>query len=117
MKKDKTQVWSFRLSQEESEKMLDKIQQSGYSKSEFFRDIALKNKTKVIAKEDTIKIIYHHNKMGNNLNQIAHGINKALLSGQINDELFRQMLRELNLIKQQQRNIVELLLYSKESAE
>lgn len=112
-----SQVWSFRLNDEESMKLLLKIKDSGYNKSQFFRDIALKNKTTVVRKEDSIKIIYHHNKMGNNINQVAHGINKALLSGRISEELFVKFLGELNLIKTQQRNIIDLLLYAKNNGE
>ena len=112
-----SQVWSFRLSDQESAKLLQKIIDSGYSKSKFFRDIALKNKTTVVRKEDSIQIIYHHNKMGNNLNQIAHGINKAILGGNVSEELFVKFLGELNLIKNQQRNIIDLLLYAKNDGE
>ena len=97
--------------------LLQKIIDSGYSKSKFFRDIALKNKTTVVRKEDSIQIIYHHNKMGNNLNQIAHGINKAILGGNVSEELFVKFLGELNLIKNQQRNIIDLLLYAKNDGE
>lgn len=111
----KKHVLAFRLDESDYNKYLDKINNSGYKKSEFFRDIVLKNKTKVIHKQDAIQVIYHHNKMGNNLNQMAYKLNKAFLSGIISSKLFEENLKLLNEIKNNQRNIIDLLLYVKEN--
>lgn len=110
-------IVKFRISENDYAHYLDKVKASGFNQSEFFRTAILKNKTTVVRKEDSIKIIYHHNKMGNNINQVAYGINKALLSGRISEELFAKFLGELNLIKTQQRNIIDLLLYAKNNGE
>lgn len=107
-----TKKVTFRFSENEYSKLLDHARNSGYNISEYFRNIILKNKTTVVAKEDSIKIIYHLNKTGNNINQIAHGINRAFLNGKVSEDLFVKYLRELNFIRQQQRNIVELVLYA-----
>lgn len=112
--KNKSYVLSFRLDENDYHKYLEKIKASGYKKSEFFRNVVLKNKTKVINKNEAIKIIYHLNKMGNNLNQQTHGLNKAFAMNKISSGLFEQNLKSLNFLLRQQRTIIDLLLYAKQ---
>ncbi len=105
---------TFRLTEEECNKFQENVKQSGYNQSEFFRKIVLTNKTKIVNKQDLIKIIYHLNKMGNNLNQQTHNLNKAFLTGNISESLFQHNLKVLNEIRNEQRLLVNLLLYAKE---
>ncbi len=112
--KKKSYVLSFRLDKSDHQNYLEKVKSSGYKRSEFFRNIVIKNKTQVIHKADAIQIIYHHNKMGNNLNQIAYKLNAAFLNGKISEKLFQQNLKALNEINNEQRNIINLILYTKD---
>lgn len=105
----KDQKLSFRLSNEDAEKLKIITQDSGLSASEFIRKVILNNEINIIKKEDTIKVIYHLNKMGNNLNQIAHGINKAFLENIVTEELMEKYLRQLNMVQNQQRLFLDLL--------
>lgn len=107
--KSKSRVFHFRLTEEEADKFEQQITESGYTASSFFREVILKNKTQVVKKEDAIKVIYHLNKMGNNINQIAHGINKAFYESIITEELMEKFLRQLNMVQNQQRLFLELL--------
>jgi alpha-N-acetylglucosamine transferase len=105
-------VVSFRLDINDFELLMKKIQESGVNKSEFLRDVVLKNKTIVVRKEDSVKLIYHINKMGNNLNQIAHKINSAYLEEIISEKLFEEYLNNLNTIKNQHKNLIQILLHN-----
>ena len=105
----KDQKLSFRLSNEDAEKLKIITQDSGLSASGFIRKVILNNEINIIKKEDTIKVIYHLNKMGNNLNQIAHGINKAFLENIVTEELMEKYLRQLNMVQNQQRLFLDLL--------
>ncbi|MBY0379151.1 MAG: MobC family plasmid mobilization relaxosome protein [Burkholderiales bacterium] len=104
----------FRISEEDYLIYLDKVKKSGFNRSEFFRNIVLKNKTKVVNKNDAIEVIYHLNKMGNNLNQIAYKLNKAFLENKITHDVFDRNLFALNKIIDEQKNIIDLLLYAKD---
>ncbi|RTL11805.1 MAG: plasmid mobilization relaxosome protein MobC [Neisseriaceae bacterium] len=107
--KSKSRVFHFRLTEDEAEKFEQQILESGYTASSFFREVILKNKTQVVKKEDAIKVIYHLNKMGNNLNQIAHGINKAFFESIVTEDLMEKYLRQLNTVQNQQRQFLDLL--------
>lgn len=107
--KSKSRVFHFRLTEEEADKFEQQITESGYNASSFFREVILKNKTQIVQKEDAIKVIYHLNKMGNNLNQIAHGINKAFYESVISENIMEKYLRQLNIVQNQQRVFLELL--------
>ena len=109
-----TKQIKFRLSEEDYNNYLTKVAKSGFNRSEFFRNVVLKNKTKVVNKNDAIEVIYHLNKMGNNLNQIAHKLNKAFLEKKITLDLFKINLIELSKIQDEQRHIIDLLLYAKD---
>ena len=109
-----TKEIKFRLSEEDYNNYLNKDTKSGFNRSEFFRNIVLKNKTKVVNKNDAIEVIYHLNKMGNNINQIAYKLNKAFLEKKITPDLFKMNLIALTKIKDEQRHIIDLLLYTKD---
>ena len=52
--------------------------------------------------------------MGNNINQIAYKLNKAFLEKKITSDLFKMNLIALTKIKDEQRHIIDLLLYTKD---
>jgi hypothetical protein len=104
---------TIRFTEDEYKRFQDDVKKSGYNKSEFFRNIVLSNKTKVVNKQDVLQVFYHLNKMGNNLNQQTYNLNKAFLMGKISESLFQQNLKALNAIKNEQMLLVDLLEYSK----
>lgn len=105
----KDQKLSFRLSDVDAEKLKIMIRDSGLSASEFIRKVVLNNEINVVKKEDTIKVFYHLNKIGNNLNQIAHGINKAFFEGTVTAELMEKYLFQLNTVQNQLRLFLDLI--------
>ncbi len=113
-KKKKSCILSFRLEEDEYKDYLEKVEKSGYQKSEFFRNIILKNKTKIINKQDSMQVLYHLNKMCNSLNQQTHNLNKSFAENKIPAEVFEGNLKVLNKILYEQQNLIDLLLHTKE---
>jgi len=77
-----------------------KVQAANLSRSEFFRDIILNNKTQVVARKkttDTTKqALFLINKTSNNINQLAKAANTAQQTGKITDQLYRSVLESLD---------------------
>lgn len=99
-----TEPFSFRLTKTEAQPLREKIAQSGVNPAEFLRDYVLKNRITVIAKPkaslEKIRMQFVFNKAGNNLNQIAHVLNRANLAGKMNDATCKQALAALEQISQ-----------------
>src|SRR3990167_1223000 len=95
---------NVRLSEDDYNKISSCAASAGCTLSEYIRTAVIKSKTKIVNKESSIQVLYHLNKMGNNLNQQAHVLNKAFLMGIISEEIFVQNLKSLNEIKLLQRN-------------
>lgn len=93
---------AFRLTADDYRQYEKKYLASGLSKSEFFRDCVLKNKTQVVAKEkasgDKKRLLYLVNKAGNNINQLAHRANSDHLAGVLDRGHYGQILEELQLL-------------------
>jgi hypothetical protein len=99
-----TEPFSFRLTKTEAQPLRDKIAQSGVSQTDFLRDYVLKNRTTVIARPkaslEKTRMQFVFNKAGNNLNQLAHVLNRANLAGKMNDATCKQALATLEQISQ-----------------
>jgi hypothetical protein len=99
-----TEPFSFRLTEAEAQPMREKIKQSGLSATEFLRDYVLKNRITVIAKPkaslEKKRMQFVFNKAGNNLNQIAHVLNRANVTGKMNDATCKQALAAVEQISQ-----------------
>lgn len=98
-----TKVIPFRLSEADAHLFKLKIAQSGMTQSEFIRDCVLKNRTTVIARVQKSSIEkrrmqFVFNKTGNNINQIAHVLNSANLTGKLSDHHYRVALSNLDNI-------------------
>lgn len=97
-----TLPFSFRTGATVGAALLAKIEQSGLSKAEFFRDVALNNKTVVVARPnaslDKKRMQFLFNKTSNNMNQIAHVLNSANTSGRLSESLCKDSLRALEEI-------------------
>ncbi|MGJ7915540.1 plasmid mobilization protein [Massilia sp. LXY-6] len=94
-----TKPYGFRLPQDEAEDLDARIAAFGGSASEFLRDFVLKSRTIVIAKPkaspEKKRVQFVFNKVGRNLNQIAHVLNAANLTNRLTDQLFRQAVQGL----------------------
>lgn len=99
-----TEPFSFRLTKAEAQPVREKIDQSGLNQAEFFRDYVLKNRTTVIARPkaslEKTRMQFVFNKAGNNLNQIAHVLNRANVAGKMNDATCKQALATIEQISQ-----------------
>lgn len=98
-----TKPVSFRLTADDHAAWLKKVNASGMSPSDFFRDAVLTNKTEVIARtvanKDMAKLRYLYNKTSNNMNQIAYRANSDYLSGKLNEATYASILAELSEIR------------------
>ena len=108
---------SFRMTEQDFQTYEKKVRLSGLCKSDFFRDAVITNKTEVINTSPVKEVVVHEhrysaedrkqhrqliatiNRVGNNINQLAHKANAAHLAGQLSDELFDRMLYELEIIE------------------
>jgi hypothetical protein len=94
-----TEPFSFRTGKTVANALRAKIEASGLSKGEFFRDVALSNKTVVVARPvaslDKKRMQFLFNKASNNLNQIAYVLNSANASGKVSEPLCKDTLRAL----------------------
>ena len=93
---------SFRLSAPDFLAYQGKVQASGLSASDFFRECVLTNKTQVLsrpkASPDRKRLLYLVNKTSNNINQLAHRANSEHLAGKLSEKSFEAILDNLELI-------------------
>jgi len=84
-KSSKTAVVSFRISNESYDRLNANASLAGISTREWLERAILENETRIIQKKkntaDIQSLIIQVNKIGNNLNQIAHNMNTANLKG------------------------------------
>jgi uncharacterized protein (DUF1778 family) len=99
MKKPLSERLNFRIDAESKAAFDEKVNASGLSKSEFFRELVLTNKTQVIERKKTTVntkyALYLLNKCGNNINQCARVLNSANKKGDISDNVYISILEEL----------------------
>lgn len=95
---------SFRLPPAELAAWQAKVEASGLTASEFFRDLVLTNRTQVVARArpsaDQTRLLYLVNKASNNLNQLAHRANADHQAGKITEATYSGILAELAAIRQ-----------------
>lgn len=81
---------------------LGKVQASGLTKSAFFRDCVLTNRTQVVARPtasvDKTRLLYMANKAGNNINQLAHRANSDHQAGKVSEATYSALLFELQAL-------------------
>lgn len=94
---------SFRLPPGELATWQAKVEASGLTASEFFREAVVANRTQVVARArpsaDQRRLLYEANKAGNNLNQLAHRANAAHLAGQVSEATYALIVAELDAIR------------------
>jgi len=113
-----SEVVHFRLSKEDKEALLLKVELSGYSISEFVRQADIESKaviapakvprlrTKHLSTLQEKQILYLLQKQGANLNQLAHSVNAAKIAGEITPQLYGQVLQSLNALEQQANEVL-----------
>lgn len=93
---------AYRLSDEDYATFIEKVKASGMTKSEFFREAILKNRTQIVARktasEDRKRLLHIFDKAGNNLNQIAHRANREHQQGKLSEHTYEQLLYQLETI-------------------
>jgi hypothetical protein len=93
----------FRLTDAEHRAYLQKVEASGMSASEFFRECVLTNRTRIMARQpvssDRKRVMFVVNKSGNNLNQIAHVLNAARLDQSASERTYLAALDTLESIE------------------
>jgi len=103
-KRNKNKVVAFRLSQEDFSQFEVKLASSNMNKSEFFRQVFLSANVNITLKsapsKDLLKLTFLFNKASNNLNQIAHQVNAAHLSGKVSERLYKRVNNALVDIRQ-----------------
>lgn len=107
----KTKVISFRVPEEEANKIEEIIKNSDLSRSEFFRHfffskqkeekviINVTKKERNIKNKDYSKLVFYYNKSSNNLNQLAKQINTYNKNGLLSDNLFLLLLTKIDTIE------------------
>jgi hypothetical protein len=94
---------AFRLARADREAFLDKVQESGMSQAEFFRQCVLTNRTRIVARRppsaERKRALFVINKAGNNLNQIAHVLNAARLDMSASENTYLAALDTLESIE------------------
>lgn len=93
---------SFRLSETDFLAYQEKVQASGLTSADFFRNCILTNRTQIVAKPqvsvDRSRLLYLISKASNNINQLAYRANSDHLTGLLSDATYKAILSELDLI-------------------
>ncbi|WP_233890092.1 plasmid mobilization protein [Paraburkholderia flagellata] len=93
---------AFRLTDEDREAYLAKVDQSGLTQSEFFRQAVLENRTQIVARQrptvDRKRLLFIVSRAGNNINQLAHRANAEHVKGKLTEATYERLLDELQFI-------------------
>lgn len=93
------------MNDEEKEKYLELVKQSGLTQSEFFRRCALKKKIYDVGIKNDLRSVQHElSKIGTNINQIARNLNSNIYSGA--DKDVREMTESLENLQEDFRKII-----------
>ena len=91
---------NFRIDETTYDAFEAKVSAANLTRSEFFRDIILNNRTQVVARkittDHTKQALFLINKTSNNINQLAKAANIAQQSGKITENLYLSILESLD---------------------
>lgn len=94
---------SVRLSAADRAAYDAKVAASGLNQAEFFRDVVLKNKTKITAlpkiNDDKRRLLRYFQSTSNNMNQLARRANIDNQNGSLSDGTYLAILRALRQIE------------------
>lgn len=103
MNKNRPCQVTFRMSLAEREKLDAKIQKSGMSQQEYLLTAALEKKIVSVPPEELRAILREMNRVGNNINQIAHALNRGVYP---RIERIESEIKELKLLWQSLKCVV-----------
>ncbi len=101
-----------KLSEDDYNKYLEKVHESGYNQSEYFRYCVLTNKTEIVDKTISNNLIRQLAWIGNNLNQVAHVLNSQRKSNTLNSATWEQIIDELQVIRDEVISLKEVTFFS-----
>jgi hypothetical protein len=111
IKKEKTEVVSFRISESLQKKLYSQSDAAGVSAKVWLEKAILENKTKIIAKQkphpELRPLLFQVNKAGNNINQLAHHFNTMKLDGKITHDEYHVALDSLSDIQKIMREALD----------
>ena len=103
-----TKTLSFRVTDAEADRFQQRCDESGWSRADLFRAAFMGTETRLVYKPvnprtlpDYRAAAYQIKKAGNNLNQIAHALNKAAKQGNVDDRLATAALVQLRAIQKE----------------
>lgn len=83
--------------------MLKKAEEAGVTTREWLEEAILNNRTKIIERPkpsaDLRSLVTQINRMGNNINQIAHTLNSAQLAGKLTRDECLEAIKRLDHIR------------------
>jgi len=102
---------TIRLREADWTSYVKKIEASELTPSEFFRRCVLTNETQIVVRSrpsaDRRQLLYAVNKIGNNLNQLAHAANSARVAGTVSELTYLAVLDHLRWIEQFLKGLLE----------
>lgn len=100
--KPKSEIASFRLLSEVHVLLYDRAEKAGLSTREWLEKAILENQTKIVVKQkvtpDLRSLLFQVNKVGNNINQLAHHFNSLNKANKINRDEYLSALAALENI-------------------
>lgn len=101
-----TKTLAFRVTEAEAERFQQRCDESGWSRADLFRAAFMGTETRIVYKPlnprtlpDYRAAAYQIRKAGNNINQIAHALNRAAKHGHVDDRLATAALVQLRAIQ------------------
>lgn len=108
-----TAVRHFRMTESDALNWDEKVDRSGMTTSEFFREAVLNNQTTVRARPVihplSREILHYLSKQGNNINQIARNLNLGRKAGELSERDYKTALEELHEINKTARVVMKVI--------
>lgn len=99
----KTAVVSFRIGNEAYDRLTQSSEQAGLTTKEWLEQAILNNRTRIVERPkpsaDLRSLATQINRMGNNLNQVAHTLNNAQLAGKLTRDQCLEAIERLDHIR------------------
>ena len=106
-----TKLFSVRLPESEYRTWQAKVQESGLSASEFFRQAVLANRTRIAPyrkpSPDIRRMLFLMNKTSNNINQLAHRAHVDHMAGVLSESIYTRILQDLETISRYVKAMVD----------
>lgn len=99
----KTAVVSFRIGNEAYDRLMQSSEQAGISTRKWLEEAILSNRTRIVERPkpsaDLHSLATQINRMGNNLNQVAHNLNTAQITGKLTRDECLDAIERLDHIR------------------